>query len=209
MTNSDNYKQLLIIATQDSIFQEIIVELKLFGFEFEITPRNIGFLSAQDSLIGFVLQQNVSISTRMGANMILTVDLLLNKLIAVQIIIGWSLVNILNVSSRIFDTSNQPYEEMRSNRIKYSDPPKLLRSYIEQSWSFLRENSPEIQLADLIETGWPPHAELPDSGYWHFGGCGAAAWLLRKGKWVYHCTQVSEYRGVDESLLVDLNYSIS
>ena len=68
----------------------------------------------------------------------------------------------------------------------------MVRPRIENHWYFPRANSPEVKDIDRIAFGWPLHAEDPASGYWHYGGCTQAAWLLDRGEAVFRCIEVKE-----------------
>jgi hypothetical protein len=116
------------------------------------------------------------------------------------------LLDILQVSSVIFDVRNPFYEETRSPRIHYDTPPRLIRPRVERQWSFTRPDSPLPRSEDLVEVGWPP--ETPDTHYWHYGGCSGCAWIIERDAWVYRCTQVLEERSgeVKQSRSVDLDY---
>ncbi len=192
------------IAVRDAMFQEAMAELGALGLSFEIAPDLIVFASMQDTLTGFVLPHSQSPSRRMGATLTLTVDIAQGLVTSIHMLTGWSLVDVLEVASFTFDARDPLYEEARSGRIPYDTPPALLRPRREMYWSFPRPDSPPMTDADLVETGWPPHAEDPAAGYWHYGGCSQATWMVEREAWVYRGVQVRETLNVDKTWWVDL-----
>jgi hypothetical protein len=131
-------------------------------------------------------------SKRFGADIALTVDLATGVLTSCQRVIGWSLVDLLVVSSNRYDVRYPPYQEYPSPRDTSGAPPITIRPAFAADWTLPRPNSPKIQPEDFVETGWPPHAEDPNAGYWHFTGSSEAAWVAEQGLNVYECMQVGE-----------------
>jgi hypothetical protein len=174
------------------------------GLSFNVTVDSALFASLQEPLAGFVLPHSQSPSRRMGADLALTVDVAQGLVTSVHFLTGWSLVDMLEVASITFDVRNPLYEESRDGRIQYDTPPALIRPRIEDYWTFPRPDSPPMTDADLVETGWPPHAEDPAAGYWHYGGCNQTGWMVEREAWVYRCVQVRETLNVEKEWLMDL-----
>lgn len=194
----------LEIAVSDALYQEAVAELQALGLTFQPAVDAVRLASIQDGLTGFVLPHRASPSRRMGADLALTVDVAPGLVTSVHFLTGWSLVEMLEMASITFDVRNPLYEESRDGRIQYDTPPALIRPRIEEYWSFPRPNSPSMTDADLVETGWPPHAEDPAAGYWHYGGCSQAGWVVEREAWVYRGVQVRETLNVDKEWWVDL-----
>ena len=58
--------------------------------------------------------------------------------------------------------------------------------------TFPYQNAPPPSPLDLVKSGWPPHAEDPSSGYWHYSNGIKADWLIEDGEAVYRILQVKE-----------------
>ena len=196
----------LAIAAGDAMFQEALVELQAAGFGFDLSPLAAQFATVQDNLVGMVIKHNLSLSNRFGVDLILTADLEAGTLFLLQWVIGWSLVDSLEVVSDVFDSRLPLKAEARSPRVQYATPPLMIRPRIEQSWSFWRPGSPPIQPSDLVLTGWPPGPEALNSGYWHYGGCSAATWVSDGLALYYLASQLSEHLGGTQFRYLDLLY---
>jgi len=192
---ADDVEEALGIAENSPMFQEAIAYLFSLGIEFKVTPDAVKLSSIKEPLIGLVLRHDQSTSKRMGADVILTVDLQNKVLNTVQAATGWSLLDSLQVASVLFDIRLPLYPEWRDDRLHYDTPPRMLRPGIEQQWSFWRPDSPPERPEDLVLYGWP--AETRDSHYWYFDGCNLAGWVDDQGFLIYRCEQVEEHQSDD------------
>ncbi|OGO72707.1 MAG: hypothetical protein A2Z49_07670 [Chloroflexi bacterium RBG_19FT_COMBO_56_12] len=71
----EEIRKALEIAKKESMFQEAVVELEALNIQFNIVPEAVSASSAQGDLVGLLLHQSSSPSRRMGADLILTVDM--------------------------------------------------------------------------------------------------------------------------------------
>jgi hypothetical protein len=204
---ASSWDEALAISRNAPMFQETISELDGLDLRFDVSEKTIRQTSFQDRYIGLVMKQTDSQSPRMGADLVLTIDLASKTLNVVQRVVGWSLLDTLQVSSVIFDARDPLYEEWRNPRIHYDIPPRMIRPRLERLWSVWRPDSPLPRPEDLVELGWP--LETPDSHYWHYGGCSDCVWVADREAWVYRCVQVLEERSgeVEQRRTVDLDYN--
>ena len=199
----------LELARQEPMFQEAIAELDNLDIQFNIIPEAVGISSVQGDLVGLVLHQSGSPSRRMGASLILTVDLSKEVLNNVQYLLGWCLVQALKLKSVNFHIRLQPYEEARDDRVHDVTLPRMIRPRIEHHWSFPRLNSPPIRLEDLVEFGWPPETAMSHmSHYWYFDGCTSPGWTVYREAKLFRCAQVGEHQSDDarQGRYLDLDY---
>jgi hypothetical protein len=185
----------LTIAKESVMFNEVVGELYSIEFEFNIAKDAVVNSSNNDPLIGLVLHHSQSTSHRFGVDLILTVDIKNSLLNRIQTIVGWSLLDTIEIASSEFDLRLPLYPEYREERVSYDTPPNMIRPRIEHQWSFWRPDSPPITPDDLVQYGWP--IEKSDSHYWYFDGCSNASWVNEGGMWVYRCEQVAEHQSDD------------
>ncbi len=195
----------LKIAVNDPMYLETLAALTASNFAFDASLSAVLFPSMQDKLVGWVLQQVKSESLRFGADLAFTVDLSASILTSIQTVIGWSLVDLLVVSSNCYDVRYLPYEDPVSPKDQSTAPPEIIRPSIGSDWTLPRPNSPKIQPEDFVEVGWPPHAEDPNAGYWHYGGCSGTAWVTDNGASIYRCVQVGEHLANTNFIYSDLD----
>ena len=202
----EEIRKALEIAKKESMFQEAVVELEALNIQFNIVPEAVSASSAQGDLVGLLLHQSSSPSRRMGADLILTVDMSKEILNIVQYLVGWCLVKSTKLKSVIFDIRFPLYEKLREDRIKYDTPPKMTRPRKEHHWSFSRPNSPPLRPEDLVEFGWPP--ETTDSHFWYFDGCISPGWTVYREANHFLCAQVGEHQSDDsrQQRVLDLAY---
>lgn len=177
------------------MFKEALAWLQAHKLDFSVSSESATLISAVDSLIGFKLSNTVTPSPRYGGELVLTVDLTKQSLRFVQFIIGWCLLNVFDIASTIYDANQPLYEEYRSPRQQYFDPPQLIRPRREQQWSFYRPNSPKADPDEWPKAGWP--IEKAGSLRWYFGGCAQAEWAELQGVAIYRCSVVTEFLGVE------------
>lgn len=194
------------IAVASPLFQEAIAELSEGQFVFDATSSSFREVGAQGSLVGLLLQHRSSASRRVGASLIMTVDLQAHSLNFVQFIVGWCLDFSLEAQSTIFDVRNQPYRQISDARPPQTLPP-LTRPRHGRHWTFARpvplENRPE----KLVVTGWP--SDTTDACHWFYDGCTSTEWATENGAVIHRCTQVAEQRSCqpDHRRIVDLVYT--
>lgn len=181
----------LKIALADAMFLEMEEEVKALGMSLNQTADTVKLSGTQDSLTGFVLTHSQSPSKRMGADVALTVDVGRGIVTSVQLVVGWSLVDMLNLAHIMLDYRDSP-EPLYPTRANTGAPPEMLKPRTEEYFYFPRADSPAWKPEDLVETGWTPHAEDPAAGYWHYGNSTQAGWILEKGEYVYRCNQAKE-----------------
>jgi hypothetical protein len=206
-TSSDDIDAALSIINSSAISQEVVTEFKTFDIEIDISREAVRDSSRQNDLIGLNLQHRSSPSPRFGANLIFTVDLQNKEWVFAQIMMTWCLLDVVQIASVIFDASKSLYEELRSPRVIYNGPPRLLRPRLEQRWSDFRVDPPAPHPRDLVEVGWP--IETSETRYWHYGGGSKTVWVPTKKNPIYLCNQVTELQS-DESAQarsVDLIYT--
>jgi len=193
----------LKIALADAMFLEMKEEVKALGMALNLDAASIKLSGTQDALTSFVLTHSQSPSKRMGADMALTVDVGRGLVMSVQLVVGWSEVDMLNLAHITLDYRDVP-EPLYPTRANAGTPPEILRPRSEAYYYFPRANSPAYQPEDLVESGWPPHAEDPAAGYWHYGNTAQAGWMLELGEYVYRCNETKETQNVTEELLISL-----
>jgi hypothetical protein len=196
----------LAVAREAPMFQDALAAVDLSSFGISAAAEAVRQSSKQDQLIGLILRHQKTVSNRTGVDLLLTVDLQDKVLSAVQVVTGWCLLSLLQVMSIAFDVREPLYEELRSGRIQYDEPPRLIRPRQEFLGTFPRADPPPPQPEDFVEVGWP--VETEKSRYWYYDGCSSAAWVLVKEAWVYRCTQVAEYQSKDtaQRCVLDLKY---
>lgn len=197
--DEETIKLALMIAMADAMYQETDAEIQALGMKLDTSFESVKFAEAQGSLIGLVIPHLLSPSKRMGVDVALTVDVNSGLLTSVHFLIGWSLVALLNVMSVSYD-HRDPLFPISEPPL----PPQMIRPRVENHWAFPRENSPPSKDIDRVVVGWPPHAEDPAAGYWHFGGCTKAAWLMDREEAVYRCTEDKETNVAFPDLLVNM-----
>ncbi len=195
----------LKIAVNDSMYLETLAALTASNFAFDASLSAVLFPSMQDKLVGWVLRQVKSESLRFGADLVFTVDLSAGILTSIQTVIGWSLVDLLVVSSSRYDVRYSLFPEPSSSKALSPMPLTMIQPSVGSDWSFPRPNSPKIQPEDFVEVGWPPHAEDPNAGYWHYGGCSGTAWVTDNGAYIYQCVQVGEMLANTKFIYSDLD----
>ncbi len=196
----------LKIALPDAMFLEMEEEVKALGMALNLDAASIKLSGTQDALTGFVLTHSQSPSKRMGADLALTVDVGRGLVTSVQLVVGWSEVDMLNLAHITLDYRDVP-EPLYPTRANTGAPPEMLRPRSEAYFYFPRINSPAYQPEDLVESGWPPHAEDPAAGYWHYGNTAQAGWMLELGEYVYRCNEAKETQNVTEELFINLPIS--
>ncbi len=195
----------LKIAVNDPMYLETLAALTASGFAFDASLPAVLFPSMQDKLVGWVLRQVKSESLRFGADLAFTVDLSASILTSIQTVIGWGLVDLLVVSSSRFDVRYPAYADPVSPKEQSIALPNMIRPAFVFDWTFPRPNSPNIQPEDFVKVGWPPHAEDPNAGYWHYGGCSGTAWVTDNGASIYQCVQVGEILANTKFIYSDLD----
>ena len=202
----EDIRKALEIAKKAPMFQEAITELEAINIRFNIVPESVSASSAQGDLVGLLLHQSSSPSRRLGADLLLTVDLSKEILNIVQYLVGWCLVKSTKLKSVIFDIRFPLYEKLREDTVKYETPPNMIRPRKEHHWSLSRPNSPPVRPEDLVEFGWPP--EAPDSHFWYFDGCTSPGWTVYREANHFRCAQAGEHQSDDarQQPVLDLVY---
>ena len=203
----DLVQKALAIAKADAMYQQALGEVA--GFEIDEDAANAKFTSSQGASVGLVLQNRTSSSPRLGANVVLTVDLASNALNVVQYLVGWCLHDRLQVMSTIFDTRWALYPEITDPRNLEGKPSPLKRPRRVQEWTFLRPDSPPLRKEEMVEVGWPE--ETAETCYWHHLGCGDAAWTTVDKVDIYRCLVIVEQQSCkpDQQRRLDLTYPIT
>lgn len=172
----------MAIAKGSPHFQQAIARLQDADLRFEVESKDVRLAATNGSSVGLVVRHNISPSPRYGADLILTVDLTANLLTATQFVIGWCLINSLDVASTMFDARN-PLEVQLSPTRNEELSLTLVKPRVEQQWSFFRPGSPPQRPEELVEVGWPP--EAPEYPRWNYVGCIAAEWIDNQGVLMY------------------------
>jgi hypothetical protein len=194
------------IAAGDGMVQDSLIGIRSLGFTLSIADESLVSYSAQEDLLGLVLRHQSSSSRRTGADLIATVDLGVGLVTMVQVIVGWSYIDTIDVASMIYDIRLPLYEEPYEGRLGHPDPPVWLRPRLEQQWVYYRPDSPPIRPEDLLEVGWPPDEEAIQAGYWYYGGCSGAEWVLDQETYLYRGVQLVELREPEQRQLITLEY---
>lgn len=197
----------LVIALADANYQEARKNIMALGLTLDETTGGVKFADVSGSLLGFVLSQALSPSKRMGVDIALTVDFNTGILTSVHVLTGWSLVDLLNISNVTYDHRDQTTTINGNN--KNGPFSILVRPKTELYWSFPYQQAPPFLPIDLVESGWPPHAEDPNAGYWHYGNGVKAEWLMDRGEAVYRVTQVKETNVNYGDLYTQMSFAVT
>jgi hypothetical protein len=192
LQDTDLLEQALNILSNAALFQDTALELQMLGFQFAPTLASVTHSSAYEQLIGIAIAHQNPTNPRTGADLLATIDLSQKELKAVEYLVGWCLVDSLELFHVIFDGRLPLYEELRDDRLIYDTPPRMLRPRSEQNLSYWRPDSPPVRPEDLVLDGWP--VEMPDWTYWYYNGCANAGWRAEDDALFYRCTQISEHR---------------
>lgn len=194
-------EDVLRVCSNSPLYVQAIDELAVQDFQFECSVDTIEQASIQEPLLGAVLRPTTTCDPRMGAAISLTFDLQDYELNVLEYIMVWCLFDLVNVLSVSFDRWKPLFSELRSQRLEYPEPPRMIRPRIENRWSFTRENPLPLLPEDVVMEGWPPLA--PERKYWFFDGISREEWLTREEITSYRCMQISECMatGLDQTIV--------
>ena len=178
------------ICNKSPLYLQAVDELGIYDFEFNCSTDTVEYTSIQGHLLGAVLRPTKVRDPRMGATISLTFDLQEHELNVLEFVVIWCLIDIVIAISISFDRWKPLYAELRSQRVEYLEPPRMIRPRIENQWAFVRENPPPLLIEDIVLEGWP--AIVPERKYWLFNGSSHAEWANREEITYYRCAQVSE-----------------
>lgn len=195
------------IAVASPLFQQVIAELNASHFVFDTTSAGFQHASDHGTLVGLKLEQIRSANRRMGASVVLTVNVQAEVLTGLQYLVSWCLNTSLEVRSIMFDARGPVYnspEERGPSQSKVSR--ELRRPRRAENWSFDRDDPLPSRPEELVIEGWPP--DSPEACHWFYLGCGSTEWAVDRGLVIHRCMQVVEERSCQtgQQRVLDLTY---